>query len=229
LPEANATFAAYSSKTLSYDPGTCSIVLTDHHGKSALCYKETDESWYRLDLNGAGHTNGTRCIAGGFVSRPLAFARRNLFRLPGFAYFDADFPGIGLALSTTESAGGNQAGLEVDTTDESKNAWVWATPIISLGDIYDNYQFGGFKVWARAASGSTPPVNLTWTVYGGSTPYNMTVRDAGVLDYSVGTPTSRQILSKKLDDNYLGFVLTGTFWVELAGIGIYNASTKGRR
>lgn len=110
------------------------------------------------------------------------------------------------------------------------SGWLWAAPIQYQSDIYGDYAMGGFAVRGRSRIGDPGPINLNWTTYGGSSPYNMVVRDSGTFDYSAGgTPDSRHIIGKLIDDAYAGVVLSGLSWIELAGIDIYDAATESRR
>ena len=107
--------------------------------------------------------------------------------------------------------------------------WIWASPIISVGDAYE-FIYGGFRILARAALAAVGLVNLTWSVYGGASPYAMVLKEGPLtVDYSAGTPSARDVVGTKQDDAFLGFVLTGTNYIELAGIWLYNANSKRGR
>lgn len=225
LPAAGA-IATTSSKALSYDAAMECVVMTDNAGNTALCYKALDDSWFRLDFS--GHTNGARIIAGGFNKGGQP--RANFFRRPGFAYYDRSRFTINQGFAVgTPPAGGNIGGLEIDTLAVSATPWIWATPIVSLGSIQGLFTFGGIAIEARASLNAVAPVTLTWTVYEGSSPYKMSVWDTGLFDYSVGTTSSASLLGKKCPSPYVGFVLTGTSWIELAAIWIFSANRKSRK
>ncbi len=83
-------------------------------------------------------------------------------------------------------------------------AWSWATPLADLGALVPGYRFGGFFVYARKTLVATSPVNLTWTVYAGSTPYTMTVRGTGAFDYSQGFLNQRSPIGPTLDETFTG-------------------------
>jgi hypothetical protein len=89
------------------------------------------------------------------------------------------------------------------------------------------FNWGGFAVIARGAVGGTP--SLTWTVYTGTDPYSMAVSDTGSFAYTDGPPSSRRIIGTKVENPYVGVVITGSFFIELAGIGLYDAANMSAR
>ena len=115
-------------------------------------------------------------------------------------------------------------------TPSVSDPWFFCFPLVSLGDIYPQFVYGGFKVWARAAIGAVAPINLTWSVWGGDSPYSPKMVETGTFDYTTGAPNSRDgVLGTKQDYAYLGVVLSGLSWIELVGVGICSANYKGRR
>ena len=108
--------------------------------------------------------------------------------------------------------------------------WTWASPIICVSEVYPTWKFGGFQIWARAGATAPAPTNLNWTVYGGSDPYHMTIRQGPqAYDYATGLVDSRHVLAAVQDDPYIGIILTGTNWIELAGIQLVSSEWQARR
>jgi len=111
--------------------------------------------------------------------------------------------------------------------------WLWRTPIIPAGLRYPDFSLAGFLIDAYTTQAA---VQINWVLYGGISPYNMFQRDAGgILLSSSGAQfgtawlNSRARLGKKVDDPFLMLELSGAFWVQLAGIILFNANTQVKR
>lgn len=121
--------------------------------------------------------------------------------------------------------------------DKSVTSWKWATPIISLGDIYEGFQLGSFRPLIRPAEGDllSPPVGqgptMSVTVYGGYSPTQMgVIYGPFTVDYSGGVPPAIQMPNiAKSDVPYVGFTFSGQRWCELVGVGLYPVGTVSRR
>lgn len=208
------------SRMATYDRGTQALVLLDRGGTRALWYQREFDYWAQLDLSALGAVRG-------LASLPVAFSNPGGVNIvPGYGSRRFRQSTLAYWLSS-RTYGLELVQVDLDNTTTSLIPWTWATPIVSVGDMYDPFQFGGLRVWARGAVGQSP--SLTWTVYGGVSPYDMNIRDTGTFAYATGTISSRGLLSKKLDDPFIGVVLTGSKWIELAGVAIYNAATRARR
>src|SRR4029077_6163509 len=95
-----------------------------------------------------------------------------------------------------------------------------ASPLISLSEEFPKFTFGGFTIWARGPKDVTSI--LTWTLYAGSSPYNVTSRGPGTFDYSGGSRAFDQRLGGTIDEAWVGVVLTGSLWIELAGVALWD-------
>jgi hypothetical protein len=123
---------------------------------------------------------------------------------------------------------GNVAGVN------SVTSWSWATPVISLGDVYEGFQLGSFRPLIRAAEGDlmTPGVRPTMTasLYVGYSPTQMSLLTTVTVDYGDGIPPAIQMPNvPKSDAPYVGFVFKGFRWCELVGVGLYPVGTQSRR
>jgi hypothetical protein len=197
---------------LSWDASGNSVSWTNNHLGRYLIFDQERETWSQIDLSsiaGRALTGSNRQNA----SNSFTFYRPNTYSywVPSGATY--------LLSQTTEK----------DQNSSSAVPWTWATPIVTLGAVYDGFRWGGFEIWARAPSLTTSGWILQWSIYGGQDPYHMFLRSGPTTyDYAVGLQTARNKLGPTLDDPYVGIVLTGSQWIELAGIVIYPAdSTAG--
>ena len=212
--------AGDDSKILEYDRGIDGLVVMDAAGSRGLIYQPDFEFWSQVDLS---TLNGTRGLAGVLATNEPAGALGGyplrIYRQSTLCYWWATDKQI-YPLHPTQ--------LDLDTTAQGQVTWLWATPIICLGQTQDGgFNWGGFSIIARGAVGGTP--NLTWTVYTGTNPYSMTQSDSGSYSYGDGPSSSRRIIGTKVENPYVGVVLTGSFFIELAGIGIYDAASAAAR
>jgi hypothetical protein len=194
---------------LSWDASGNSVSWTNNHLGRYLIFDQERETWSQIDLSGIlgrGLTGSNRQNASSsFTSyRPNTYS----YWVPSGATY--------LLSQTTEK----------DNNFSSVVPWTWATPIVTLGAVYDGFRFGGFEIWCRAPALTTSNWVLQWSIYGGQDPYHMNLRAGPVTyDYAVGFQSARNKLGPTLDDPYIGFVLTGSQWIELAGIVIYPADS----
>jgi hypothetical protein len=205
---------------LEYDRGLDGLVWTDAGENRGVIFQPDFDHWMQLDLSILGNTRGmagvlaTQDTPTGAAGYP---ARR--YRQSTLAYWLASDAQV-YALKPSQ--------LDSDTTTQSVIPWTWATPIICLGQMQEGgFNWGGFAVIARGAVGGTP--SLTWTVYTGTDPYSMAVSDTGSFAYTDGPPSSRRIIGTKVENPYVGVVITGSFFIELAGIGLYDAANMSAR
>lgn len=117
-----------------------------------------------------------------------------------------------------------------DVGDADAMDWSWASPILNLSDIYDDFTFGGFAIDAHGSYSKTgSPAVINWSIYGGYGPYNLKLVDSGTYAYKFGTTSSRDLIGQKQDFSNIGIVLSGTDWVKLNGIQIFDSRTRARR
>jgi hypothetical protein len=196
-----------------WDSGTNSVSITNGTVGRYLVYDCEQKTWVTIDLsaiNARGLTGGIRQEASSFTP----------YRQYSYGYWVPS--GATFLLSQT---------TERDTTAFSPCPWKWATPIIDLGQVYSGFTAGGFIPWCRGSVGAPADgsVTLSWSIYGGADPYHMTLRQGPVpYDYVTGFQNSRNVLGIQIDDPFIGFVLTGNFWIELAGIMLYPSDNPSR-
>jgi hypothetical protein len=201
--------------TLSWDPNMDTVLIKSFGPvTTGACYQTDRGRWFPLDITPPegdvfALTFGAQLI--GATQERVGDPRVCWMDTTGFVHGIGNIPWM-------------------DTTGNTSYGWSWATPIIGLSEVYPTWKFGGFMVMARAALGAPIPTNLNWTIYGGSDPYHMNVRQGPIAyDYATGLVDSRNLLGTTLDDAYLGFVLSGTNWIELAGIRLFSSEAASRR
>lgn len=125
-------------------------------------------------------------------------------------------------------------GLDRDVQKRGLVPWSWITPVIPLGLEYPDFQFDGFMFDAYTDA-SSPAPKVTWTLYSGSSPYNMVAR-AGPIDlpYTAGQQASTWTSSldrqgKKEDLAFIQFRLTSLDWVQGAGLILFDSKTQPKR
>jgi hypothetical protein len=95
----------------------------------------------------------------------------------------------------------------------SSTAWKWATPVINMGDEYHQFQFAGFQF------DGVPTNSVTFAVYGGPYPAAMVQRLSGTI--SATDLGNRRLYGGKLDDAFIGIVISGTSWAQIYSLNIY--------
>ena len=205
--------------TLNWDPTTDSVMVKPGGpGAIGAVYQADRGRWLYHDATVSGITATAFTYGGDWpnaTGENIGNFRETFLGTDGFVHFQNLAPYVDEA-----------PGAPLGTTYN----WIWAAPIICLSQVYAPFKFGGFQIWARAAVGAAAPVNLNWTVYGGADPYHMVVRQGPqAYDYATGLKDSRNILGAVQDDPYIGIVLSGLAWIELAGIAIFSSETQARR
>jgi hypothetical protein len=199
---------------LSYDPATDAVLWRDCQGSRGVLLKEDSRTWSVVDQSSLGAIKG---MAGKFF--PDALAKRP-WRMPALGYWQG---------STKKITGVGFQPPELETATASAVPWTWATPIVSQGEIYPGFALGGIRPICRAASGQNP--TFTIQIYAGNSPFNMqTWGPVITASYQYGVPSARYSLSGgKCDSAYIGFVLSGSSWIQLAGLALYSAETQPGR
>jgi hypothetical protein len=101
----------------------------------------------------------------------------------------------------------------------SSTFWKWAMPVINFGDEYRQFQFAGFQF------DGVPTNSVTFSVYGGPYPAAMVLRQTGTI--SATDLGNRRLYGGKLDDPFVGIVLSGTSWAQIYAINVY-ATGRGK-
>ncbi len=113
--------------------------------------------------------------------------------------------------------------------------WVWNTPVFPLGLDYAAGSFGGFIFDSMTRDTTSPPLQITWSLYGGSSPYNLFLRDGPNLLSQSGTvrvspwTSSLDTKAKKADDTFILLRFTALVWVQLAGVLLLTSDTQAKR
>jgi hypothetical protein len=205
-----------STNALSWEPVTDSVIW----GAAAtnLLYTVPTQSWSFLDVsfrtgNMMGYTAEVKS-SNGLLAQS--------FRRFGPGFWDSTTQTI---IFMDATAGGIDIGQPGTTT--TLNTFGWNSPLVNLSDHYDDFIFGGFRPEMRL-SGS-----FTWEIWGGSNPYNMMLRQTGVVD-GLSTQSARTLFGKKIDDAFVGIRIYGSGsstgfataqWAGLVGVNIYDAGT----
>jgi hypothetical protein len=186
------------------------VILRDTDGRRGLLFRSGN--WSAFDLSAIGLVRATAAAdATGYATT----GNQNRYRPMGIMYWNPSDQNIYTIPD-----------LDAETTAVSLCPWTWASPILTLGQVYAGFKWGGFGIWARAAVGAAVPTNLNWTVYGGFDPYHMSILDNGTFDYATGLIDGRHRISSTLDMPYMGVVLSGSSWIELAGVVVYDSASK---
>ena len=72
---------------------------------------------------------------------------------------------------------------------------------------------------------------MTWTVYGGTTPYTMTSQFTGTYNAAKGTTSGRNLIDFKLDFPFVAVVLSGSTAIKMNQpcAWLYQANRKATR
>jgi hypothetical protein len=206
---------ALAALFISYD---ASGIITWGDQTGGRCLAMRDNNWFQIDAT--AFAAGTR----GFVGNPggalLTGSVANSYRPTSIFLWR---PSDGRVTPYTDS-------LEGEATAASLLPWTWASPIVNVGRVYPAWIFGGFEIWARAATGATIPTNLSWSIYGSSDPYHMNLIQGPVTyDYATGFVNSRNRLGGTFDYPFFGIVLTGSSWIELTGVMLYPSESQAAK
>jgi len=204
---------------LHYDRGLNALLWIDAKQNRGLMYQPDYDYWFEINLSDLGETRGLASVlatnspgspaVGGYPARR--------YRQSTLAYWRVTDHNI-YALQPGQ--------LDPDSTAVSEISWQIAFPIVSCGDVYDTFQFGGFKPLLRAAAAAS---DLNWEVFEGSNPYLMISRQQGTFDSDLGLGNSREILGAKSDADFIALRLFGFRFVELVGAAIYPVQNDSRR
>jgi WD40 repeat protein len=151
-------------------------------------------------------------------------------RLIHYGYYETAISG-----TSAPTTGGNirfvAALLDENTPTTGLVAWQWILPMIPLGLQYPDFSTGGFIL--DAYSLNSLPVTVTWTLYGGSSPYNIFQRDTNTMSFAGTLPSpwvsSRVRLSKKVDDAFILLKLTSTAWVAPVAVTFFDSASQVMR
>lgn len=207
---------AFVPYALSWEPTTDSVIWRKAAATGqALCYQQALESWYTVTFTApSGSVIG---LTGGAA---LNTAQTEIPRGLTFSYYNPENSSLRFEAYNWDA--------EPVAAPAANTGWIWATPVINMGDRYAGLNFGGFRIDAKGETGTT--YTLTWTIYGGKTPTSLTSRQSATAIYTEGTTSAREILGKKLDDPYIAIVLSGTRWIKLTGIVVQvEPGGEGRR
>lgn len=207
---------AASGMTVTYD-GSSWVTFSNQSGGRCLAFR--DGLWIHLDFTTLDpNARGLNGLADGVIAG-LGTSVSSRYQAPSISFWLPDGRVGKLADSLTP-----------ESTAASVLPWTWASPIANLGRVYPAWTFGGFEIWARAALTAVAPVNLNWSVYGGSDPYHMNLRQGPfAYDYATGWVDSRNRIGNTLDDTFFGIVLTGSSWIELTGVMLYPSDSQAAR
>lgn len=206
---------------LSYDQASMSVhvgnVVTSNNVIQTLMYQTREERWFNTLWDGTAQTYPAFMEGDVLASKGLGS-----IRVPQFSYLSSSFS------PHTISYGG--AALE-SLLGVSTYVWTFATPILNLSDDYDDWIFGGFSVDGNfGASGLT----FIWLIYAGRSPWSMALEMSGGSSTStIGTPSSRDILGKKIDKPFIQIVVqsnqNGGPGVQLTQLLLYDARETARK
>lgn len=215
IPIENFAWNGDDNFMLNYDRGLNALVWSDCTNNRSLGFQPEFDHWFQLNTEEEGVTRGLASVS---AINAIGMPGRT-YRQPTLAYWRASDQKIYVF---------RQGHLDDDSSATSRISWLLATPVISLGDIYDGLQFGGLRIMARAAAG-TSNNSLFWQVFESSNPYAMVQADSGNFIYDDAMADSSKIVGRKCDGAFIGVVLSGTKFVELAAVGIYPSGTTSRR
>lgn len=207
---------------LSWDSSTDTVIATTAGTTEALLYRVPYKSFSRLVPTTLSPSTA-RGFAGniqqysGIQTQPRHFSIGYGDGILCFVGYDA----------ATQSVANDRAFDALPSVGDANNVastWSYSSPVIDLGAYYADFKMGGFTIDCFGVSGAAP--SLTWTQYGGSSPYNMQVIKTGTLAYAKGSTNARQLLGQKSDMAYVAITLTGNSWIDGYAIWLYDAQSK---
>lgn len=193
---------------------------------TALVYVPQTQQWSSLLY---GPPVGT-VVAALTTSIQTKFNASDHTRLIHYAYYETiKTPG------TVATNGANirwvAALLDENTPTAGLVKWQWITPTIPLGLEYPEFSTGGFVY--DAYSLNSLPVTVDWQLWGGSSPYNLFLRDSNTMSFAGALPSpwisSRQRLSKKIDDAFVMLIFSSTAWVGSVAATLFDSKTQAMR
>jgi hypothetical protein len=193
--------------SLHWDPCSDSIIV-EQFGDPMYVYHRPTQAWYS--------SKWYNCF-GPFDNRS---SRRDVARMLRWTHYD------GTSIVTTEA---DQTTSNFDRPYANPtDAWIWASPIANIGDIYEGFTVEGVRVECEAPGLST--ANVSVSLYGGRSPYSMNlVKTFSSYNAAVGSPDARTLLNYKIDTPFVAVTVTGSNRVKLTGVWLYNAKYKARR
>ena len=178
--------------SLHYDPVSDSVIV-EQYGDPMYVYNRAKQTW--------SIATWYNCF-GPFDNWSL---RRSIPRMLRWTHYD----------------GTSIVGQEVDQTTTNydrpttspTDAWSWASPIVNLSDVYTDFKVYGLRIDCEAPGLTT--ANVTYTLYGGSTPYSMTSQATGTYNAALGTTSGRNLINIKLDFPFVAVTLSGSTRIKL--------------
>lgn len=202
FPETSSTYE------LTYDPSSDSLLWMDGHA-IGLIYRRG--LWSELDLTGEG---SVRAVTAGIKTDAHPFEKYRAFTIGYWGPVDGK---MRLLSSSLDSELGTTAGVSVCS-------WTWASPIVNVSRLPKTFRFGGIHVLARGPSNGAGSIGGTF--YQGTDPNNMVSAGTFGHTWADGPLGIERVFGETLDAPFLGVVLTGSYWTELAGVVLYNAAAQ---
>ena len=194
--------------SLHYDPVSDSIIV-EQFGDPMYVYNRSSAQW--------SEATWRNCFG---VSDDLS-TRRSIPRMLRWVQYD----GTSVVGQEAEQTTSNFDRPYASPT----NAWSWASPVINISDKYTDYVMTGLRIDCEGPGLST--ANVTWTVYGGSTPYSMSSQKTGSYNAATGTTSGRNLIDVKVDLPFVAVTLSGSTAIKFnqPGAWIYAADRKATR
>src|SRR5262249_7915604 len=145
----------------------------------SLIYTVATQQWSTVNL-GVNAGSGIRAVAitAGVSPKTQVNDQVGLLHLGYYEILSpAGTPGTNDGDVRHLTNGPNPHLLEIGLVD-----WIRNTPVIPLGLDSPDFQFGGFifDVLHLGPLSGSPPAAITWTLYSGSSPYNMVARQGPI-------------------------------------------------
>jgi len=192
--------------TLHWDPVSDTIIV-EQYGDPMLVYARQTGQWYLATWQNCFGPSDNRS------------SRRDVGRMLRWVRYN------GTAIVGTEV---DQTTTNFDRPYASPtDAWTWASPVVNLSDQYPDFQMGGLRIDAEAPGVST--ANVTYTIYGGASPYTLNVRTTGTYNAAVGTPSARATIDYRVTDTFVAVTLSSSARIKLVGAWLYPAKKPARR
>jgi hypothetical protein len=208
----------------------------------SLVYAAATQQWSTVNL-GVNTNSGAiaAAITAGVSPRTQVNDQIGLIHL---GYYETLSPG-----GTPGTNGGDVRhltnGIDTHLLEIGLVDWIWNTPVVPLGLDYPDFQFGGFILDAMhkgPLSGGSPPT-ITWTMYAGTSPYNLIRQQApvalsfaGPLAPIAGTTRvtttwtgSDNRQGQKTDLAFIQFRFNCKAWVQIARLILFDSRTQARR
>jgi hypothetical protein len=209
--------------TVGWDNGTDTVLIRsaffDSSHPKAMLFNSAQGEWSTVSYFNA--SGGPVVALTPSIKQKVSGADHT--RLIHFAYYQN-------SVTTSGSIFYVSALVDENTPQEGRDVWRWVTPVIPVGLEYPDFSTGGIIFDCYTLNSSAI---ITWKAYGGSSPYNMVLRDSGGMTASgtLASPwvSTRQRFGKKMDDAFQMFSVESLQWCAPVALKLFPSDTAVKR